>query len=183
MKRFLLDVFSSREQDTMQHFTASAMSYHLGTNFQRVVSAGTKYTGGNLPGDCKNSALQSTTLHKYGIVKCFLVVLGEATYEGTGRGGARGSATSVPCPTRTTCHTSVRISSSRTGTSRRVAPSSSALSSGVTSPLSASCFLPATCSSSVWTLRKPPPFQWPTWWPLSPTTRQCPYPTFLFPHR
>ena len=52
-KRFLLDASSSREQDTMQQVTASAASYPFKTNFQEVVSTGTKLTGDDLPGVCK----------------------------------------------------------------------------------------------------------------------------------
>ena len=52
-KRFLLDASSSREQDTMQQVTASAVSYPFKTNFQEVVSTGTKLTGDDLPGVCK----------------------------------------------------------------------------------------------------------------------------------
>lgn len=70
------------QRDSMQQLTASAMSYHLRTNIQQLVSAGTKNTGDDLTSDFKFRHYQWTSLCNYGIVQCFQGELGEATYEG-----------------------------------------------------------------------------------------------------
>lgn len=68
------------ERDHVQQLTASAMSYHLRSGMQQIVSAGTKNTGHLMASHFAFRHYEWSSLCNYGILTCFRGEHGEATY-------------------------------------------------------------------------------------------------------